>query len=324
MAIYRRQLRALAAALIAAVSCLILASYTWGQPGPTAEKQPVNVFRASEEALLVPQPAILTAAQESLAEEVKPRPANADASPAPEETPEREQAHQAASSTENKGKAIPEREDESSSDSGSLEGGSTPSPGRCDDLLALVNKQHSLPLHYVPGDLVALDFSGISTLREDTMLRWEAAESLARLMEAAGVAGEELIVASGYRSFDDQQAVHTEFANFYGEEAAAMISAPPGHSEHQLGTTVDFTNSEAQYRVWSAFEGTSAYGWLLEHAEDYGFVQSYEKGKEEETGYQAESWHYRYVGVENAWRLKGTGLSLQAFLLSEGVVPHCD
>lgn len=229
-----------------------------------------------------------------------------------------------ASSTENKGEALPEGEDEPSSDGGSSEGNSTPPPGGCGDLLALVDKQRPLPRHYAPGDLVALDFYGISTLREGTTLRREAAESLARLMEAASVAGEELIVASGYRSFNDQQAVHTEFTSFYREEAAAMISAPPGHSEHQLGTTVDFTNSEAQYRVWSAFEGTSAYGWLTEHASDYGFAQSYEKGKEEETGYQAEAWHYRYIGVENARRLEDTDLSLQAFLLREGVMPHCD
>lgn len=311
-------------ALIAAVSCLALAWYASGQPRPPAEKEPANVSHATEEALLVPQPAILAATKESLAEEVKPRPASTGDSSAPEKTPKQDQIHQVASSTKNTGEALSEGEDESSLEDSSSGGGWTPSPGRCDDLLVLVDKQRPLPQHYAPGDLIALGFYGIRTLREETTLRREAAESLARLMEAAGVAGEELIVASGYRSFGDQQAVHTEFTNFYGKETAAMISAPPGHSEHQLGTTVDFTNHEAQYRVWSAFEDTSAHGWLTEHASDYGFVQSYKKGKEQETGYQAESWHYRYIGVENARRLKETDLSLQAFLLREGVVPHCD
>lgn len=203
------------------------------------------------------------------------------------------------------------------------EAAALPPLGSCDDPLALVDRNHPLPQGYAPTDMVSLDSYGVRTLRGGTMLRREAAENLALLMEAAGAAGEDLIVASAYRSYDDQGAIHTEFVNFYGEEAAKTISAPPGHSEHQLGTTVDFTNHEAQYRVWSAFESTSAYGWLLEHAGDYGFVQSYERGKEQETGYQAESWHYRYIGMENAQHLKSTGLSLQAFLVREGVLPRC-
>ena len=199
-----------------------------------------------------------------------------------------------------------------------------PPLGSCDDPLALVDRSHPLPQDYAPTDMVYLGYYGVSTLRDGTMLRREAAENLVRLMEAASAVGEDLIVASAYRSYDDQEAIHAELTNFHGEEAANRISAPPGHSEHQLGTTVDFTNDEAQYRVWTAFESTSAYGWLLEHAGDYGFVQSYEKGKEEETGYQAESWHYRYVGMDNARRLKDTGLSLQAFLVREGILPHCE
>lgn len=196
-------------------------------------------------------------------------------------------------------------------------------PGSCEDPLALVDREHSLPRDYAPQDLMPLASYGVRMLRENALLRREAAESLSRLMEAADAAGEDLIVASAYRSYGEQQELHAEFLDFYGQEADT-ISARPGHSEHQLGVAVDFTNAEAGYMVGSAFEGTSAYAWLLEHAQDHGFVQSYEEGKEEETGYQAEPWHYRYIGVEDARRLKGTELSLGAFLLREGVLPSCD
>lgn len=205
-----------------------------------------------------------------------------------------------------------------------LEAGAPFPLGRCDALLTLVDRSHPLPQGYAPTDMVPLETHGVRTLRGNTLLRLEAAEDLALLMEAAHAVGEDLIVASAYRSYDDQEAIHTELTDFHGEEAASRISAPPGHSEHQLGLTVDFTNHQAQYRVWSTFEGTSAYGWLVEHAADYGFVQSYEKGEGQETGYQAESWHYRYVGVENARHLKSTGLSLQAFLVREGILPRCE
>ena len=200
-----------------------------------------------------------------------------------------------------------------------------PSPpvGGCDDPLALVDQSHPLPRDYVAGDLMPLGQYGIRTLRGDAALRREAAEGLIGLMEAAEAAGEDLVVASAYRSFDEQHAIHAGLSALYGEETR-RISARAGHSEHQLGTTVDFTNAEAGHGLGPAFENTGAYRWLLKHAQDYGFVQSYRRGKEKETGYQTESWHYRYVGTENARRIEATDLPLRAFLLREGVVPLCD
>jgi D-alanyl-D-alanine carboxypeptidase len=101
------------------------------------------------------------------------------------------------------------------------------------------------------------------------------------------------------------------------------MSATPGHSQHQLGTAVDFTNAAVSYQVWLPFGKTSAYWWLEHHAREYGFVLAYPRGKEEKTGYEWEPWHYRYVGVENAQRLEKSSLSLQEFLEREGVLPRC-
>ena len=100
------------------------------------------------------------------------------------------------------------------------------------------------------------------------------------------------------------------------------MSAAPGHSQHQLGTAVDFTNSVAAYQVQPVFGQTSAAWWLQNHATRYGFVLSYPPGKDE-TGYRFEPWHYRYIGVENAGRLHESGLSLQEFLVREHVLPDC-
>jgi len=83
-----------------------------------------------------------------------------------------------------------------------------------------------------------------------------------------------------------------------------VMSASPGHSQHQLGTAVD---------------DTSASWWLRKHAPEYGFVLAYPHGRE--TGYRWEPWHYRYIGTENAERLEMSGL--QAFLMREGVLPRC-
>jgi D-alanyl-D-alanine carboxypeptidase len=193
----------------------------------------------------------------------------------------------------------------------------------CGELRVLVDQSHSLPPDYVPDDLVPLQAYGVPTLGSDVLrLRREAAEHLGRLMEAAAMDGEELVVASAYRSYENQQISHERLESVYGAGANGM-SATPGHSQHQLGTAVDFTNAVVRYQVWMPFGETTAYWWLEHHAWEYGFVLAYPKGKEEETGYQWEPWHYRYIGVENAQRLEESGLSLQEFLEQEGIVPNC-
>jgi zinc D-Ala-D-Ala carboxypeptidase len=191
----------------------------------------------------------------------------------------------------------------------------------CDHLLVLVDRQNTLPESYVPRDLVSLRSYGIHTLGVDMLLWQEAAEHLSQLVAAASAVGEKLMVTSAYRSFQDQQAVFARTAFTYEGEAGSY-SALPGQSQHQLGTTVDFTSEAANYRLWKPFEDASAARWLLEHASDYGFVLSYPKGGEAETGYEAEPWHYRYIGVENARRMRDSELSLHAFLLREGILPR--
>lgn len=194
--------------------------------------------------------------------------------------------------------------------------------GSCDDLLVLVDKRSRLPDDYMPEDLVPLSSHGVPTLGGDLLLRREAAEHLSRLIRAAGEAGERLLVSSAYRSFEYQNTLFAELARIYGDDAAAGMCALPGHSQHQLGTTVDFTSEAADYELSWSFGDTSAGRWLLEHAHEHGFVLSYPKGGEAESGYQWEPWHYRYVGVGNARRLRANELSLQAFLLREGVLPR--
>ena len=173
----------------------------------------------------------------------------------------------------------------------------------------------------MPKDLVPLQDYGVPTLGSD-VLRREAAESLGYLVEGAAADGEELVVASAYRSYEEQQLAHERLMSIFGADADGM-SAAPGHSQHQLGTAVDFTNATAGYQVWMPFAQTSAYWWLEHHAWEYGFVLAYPRGKEEQTGYQWEPWHYRYVGVEDAKRLEKKNLSLQVFLENAGTTPHC-
>jgi D-alanyl-D-alanine carboxypeptidase len=55
---------------------------------------------------------------------------------------------------------------------------------------------------------------------------------------------------------------------------------------------------------------------LLENAHRFGFTLSYSREAQETTGFFYEPWHYRYVGVEMATRLKEAGRSLTEYQLS--------
>lgn len=192
----------------------------------------------------------------------------------------------------------------------------------CNDLRVLVDRSHTLPPDYVPKDLISLPAYGVPTLGgREMFLRRGAAENLRSLMAAAAADGEELVVASAFRSYAQQQASHARLKSIYGSGADAM-SATPGHSQHQLGTAVDFTNAMAKYQVRRSFGRTTASTWLQTHATEHGFVLAYPPGKDG-TSYEFEPWHYRYIGVENAKRLEQSGLTPQEFLVREAVMPNC-
>jgi zinc D-Ala-D-Ala carboxypeptidase len=195
------------------------------------------------------------------------------------------------------------------------------SSATCDDLGVLVDRSHSLPPDYVPKDLVPLQDYGVPTLGRE-VLRREAAEYLGRLVEGATAEGEKLVVASAYRSYEEQQHSHERLLGVLGA-GAGRLSATPGHSQHQLGTAVDFTNPAAGYKLGVRFARTSAHRWLDHHAWEYGFVLAYPRGEQERTGYRWEPWHYRYVGVEDAKRIEDSGQSLQGFLESVENRLHC-
>ena len=195
------------------------------------------------------------------------------------------------------------------------------SSATCGDLGVLVDRPHSLPPDYVPKALVPLREYGILTLGSE-VLRREAAEHLGRLVQDAVEDGEKLVVASAYRSFGQQQRSHRSLKGVLGADAD-RLSATPGHSQHQLGTAVDFTNAAAGYKLGERFARTSAYRWLEQHAWEYGYVLAYPRGEQERTSFRWEPWHYRYVGVRDAKRIEESGQSLQEFLEHVGTTPRC-
>jgi len=160
------------------------------------------------------------------------------------------------------------------------------------DLFWLVDKSHALPADYRPADLAALsDYEDRLTLnRADLVLRAVVMPDLLAMVEAARQDGVVLPLSSTFRSYQYQDALFSRYVREEGEAKAERESARPGHSQHQLGTTIDFGS------VTAAFAQSAAGRWLEANAGHFGFSMSYPPGMEEVTGYIYESWHFRYVG----------------------------
>ncbi len=65
------------------------------------------------------------------------------------------------------------------------------------------------------------------------------------------------------------------------------------------------------------FGETPAGKWLFEHAAEYGFILRFPQNKEHLTGYMYESWHYRYVGIDIAKKIKEQNVTLEEYLGAE-------
>jgi len=124
-------------------------------------------------------------------------------------------------------------------------------------------------------------------------------------------------ISSGFRNSAKQQQLFTSeiqsFSNTglsYDDavSAAAKSVARPGYSEHNTGLAIDING------VLDSFDGTPAFKWMQQHAQDYGFVLRYKKDKQNITKIKYEPWHYRYVGVENAKKMNELNMCLEEYV----------
>jgi len=171
--------------------------------------------------------------------------------------------------------------------------------------LMLVNKYYYLTEDYVPNDLIVLD-SKYNTGVNSSM-RKIAADAFMEMSDAALLDNIIIKNASAYRSYSYQKNLYDKYVEKDGVKAADTYSARAGFSEHQTGLASDIN------QIDSGFETTDAFSWLDKNAYKYGFILRFPKDKEDITGYQYESWHYRYVGKEAAKIIKNENLTLEEY-----------
>ncbi|MFU2018892.1 D-alanyl-D-alanine carboxypeptidase [Peribacillus butanolivorans] len=184
----------------------------------------------------------------------------------------------------------------------------------------LVNKKNKLPENYVPKDLV---YTSIPfTFKEKTekrKMRSEAAAAISKLFTESKKQGVSLLGVSAYRSHATQVALFDSYVKRDGYAKAITYSALPGTSEHETGLAIDVTGGNGKCAAQDCFGGTKEAKWLQAHADDYGFIIRYPKGKESVTGYKYEPWHLRYVGKSIAQTIMSQGITLEEYYYTRAV-----
>ena len=167
-----------------------------------------------------------------------------------------------------------------------------------------------LPQDYAPPDLVSAGQAGFP---EGFVVRELVIADLAALRRAAEAAGTPVDLIAAYRSFAQQADLFERRVAEFGEAVALAKTARPGHSEHQLGTAVDF-KTPGQADVTVAWASSPPGEWMKANGPGFGFLETYPDGKRDLTCYAYEPWHYRYVGRQMAGDVVESGLTLREYL----------
>jgi len=166
------------------------------------------------------------------------------------------------------------------------------------ELLQKYSKVYFLNEHYIPESLALISKDFLYESKKEAWIHTKVLPYLEELLKGAKNSGLDLKIISAYRSFGEQSSLKGVYTVNYGS-GANTFSADQGYSEHQLGTTVDFTTTSVG-ATFSGFSKTPEYEWLEKNAYKYGFILSYPKNN---AYYQYEPWHWRFVGESLAKRL---------------------
>lgn len=170
-----------------------------------------------------------------------------------------------------------------------------------------VSKTYFLPEDYIPEKLVPLSLTYASS---NTTMENEAAGQFMKMCDALMEQGLKMYATNAYRSYTYQVDLYNRYVKEDGQEKADNYAARPGFSEHQTGLTADVASMKGGI---TDFSQSKEYPWMTENAHLYGFIQRYPNNKTLITGYREESWHWRYLGVELATKVKESKLTFDEY-----------
>lgn len=170
--------------------------------------------------------------------------------------------------------------------------------------LMLVNKFYGLDETYEPEDLMEVpgQYAYAGNYISESMY-----DNLTELLSASKDAGYTLLISQGYRSYSDQESAYNNIELYNSTSYADSVAARAGHSEYQTGLSVELG------LYYSSMETGSEVEWIKNNAYKYGFIIRYPEGKEDITGFEANNYRLRFVGVEVANKVQKENITFDEY-----------
>lgn len=220
----------------------------------------------------------------------------------------------------------------------------TVSTGASPDINLLLGKTESSLVY--DRDIEWAEVVDVDVTGENHRLQRPVMEAFMKMYEAAKKERHEIYITSGFRSFEQQKDIWNKKYDGKNAECTECENDPgvileqssfPGTSRHHWGTDLDwvckksghglnndFYKSAAERSSGSDGQCYAAYQWMLEHAKEYGFYQTYTAGRTK--GYNEERWHWSYLpiaaGYLKAYKEKITPEVLFSETKEDGVKGH--
>ncbi len=162
--------------------------------------------------------------------------------------------------------------------------------------LILVNKYYHLDDNFEPQDLTSI--SRDYYYGENHQINKIVYTAFKKMWEEAKNDDIYLIINASYRDYESQKKTYDSYKDKKGTTYADNVAARPGYSEHQTGLALDIFSKENIST--NTYKDSETHIWLQNNAYKFGFIERYPEDKEDITGFAAEPWHWRYVGIEAA------------------------
>ncbi|MBI4170813.1 MAG: D-alanyl-D-alanine carboxypeptidase family protein [Candidatus Aenigmarchaeota archaeon] len=191
-----------------------------------------------------------------------------------------------------------------------------------DQTIASAEKQFTVstlpPVAYSKPDLMGLG-TQITSLQQEVQAKFNEMET------AAASDGVPLVIASGYRNFQQQLGIwNNKVQSATGTEQekvdkAAEYNSMPGLSRHHFGTEIDINSvNPADWEpgcVGTSCQG-AVYTWLINNAARFGFCQPYNADR---GVVKAEPWHWSYKPISKSMAQQHMSQVTAADLQGRGV-----
>lgn len=175
----------------------------------------------------------------------------------------------------------------------------------------IVNKHNYLNDNFIPNDLIIVDKK--YAVDNKQMINCIVYENFKKMSDdCKNETGSRVLIKSGYRSFNEQKNIYDFYEKLNGSNYAKKYVANAGFSEHQTGLAIDIKDEKSDL-----FDNTNSKKWIDNNAHKYGFILRYSNNNQNITGYNYESWHYRFVGEKIAKYIYEKNISLEEYLFAD-------